>query len=101
MVGDYLAQTLYRKPTTGTDGYGQPSFGAVEEFSGRWIEKRRLVRNDKGEQVVSEASVTAAPDQMMAVGDQLSCDGTTWLTVITISAPRGLGGEIALKRIFL
>ena len=101
MVGDYLAQDIWRKPRTGVDGYGQPIFGAAVQIQGRWLEKRRLVRNAEGEQVISEVTVTLAPEEPLAVGDQLSADGTTYLDVIAVSVSRGLGGEAALKRAYL
>jgi len=101
MIGDYLAQTIWRKPKTGVDGYGQPTFGSPAETKGRWLEKRRLVRNAEGEQVIAEVTVTLAPDEEVAVGDQLSSDGSTYLTVIAVSISRGLGGEAALKRAYL
>ena len=101
MVGDYLAQDIWRKARTGVDGYGQPTFGASVQTKGRWLEKRRLVRNAQGEQVISEVTVTLGPEEPLAVGDQLSADGTTYLTVIAVSVSRGLGGEAALKRAYL
>ena len=101
MISDYLAQTIWRKPKTGVDGYGQPTFGSPAETKGRWLEKRRLVRNAEGEQVIAEVTVTLAPDEEVAVGDQLSSDGSTYLTVIAVSISRGLGGEAALKRAYL
>jgi len=101
MVGDYLAQEIWRKARTGADGYGQPTFGAAVQTKGRWLEKRRLVRNAEGEQVISEVTVTLGPDEPLAVGDQLSADGATYLDVIAVSVSRGLGGEAALKRAYL
>lgn len=101
MIGDYLAQTIWRKPKTGVDGYGQPTFGSPAETKGRWLEKRRLVRNAEGEQVISEVSATTGPDEPIGVGDQLSADGVSYLTVIAVSISRGLGGEAALKRAYL
>jgi len=101
MVGDYLAQEIWRKARTGVDGYGQPTFGAPVQTQGRWLEKRRLVRNLEGEQVISEVTVTLGPDEPVAVGDQLSADGVTYLDVIAVSVSRGLGGEAALKRAYL
>jgi hypothetical protein len=83
------------------DGYGQPTFGASVRTKGRWLEKRRLVRNAQGEQVISEVTVTLGPEEPLAVGDQLSADGVTYLTVIAVSVSRGLGGEAALKRAYL
>lgn len=101
MIGDYLAQTIWRKPRTGVDGYGQPTFGSPVQTKGRWLEKRRLVRNPEGEQVVSEVSATVGPGDEIAVGDQLSADGSTYLTVIAVSVPRGLGGGAVAKRAYL
>jgi hypothetical protein len=101
MIADYLAQDLWRRLRSGADAYGQASFLAPVATKGRWIEKRRLVRNAQGEQVVSEVSVTLAPDDPTGVGDQLSADGATYLTVIAVSVSRGIGGEAVLKRVYL
>jgi len=101
MIGDYLVQEVWRKARTGVDGYGQPAFGAAVQTKGRWLEKRRLVRNPQGDQVISEVTVTLRPEAPLAVGDQLSGDGTTYLTVIAVSVSRGLGGEAVLRRAYL
>lgn len=101
MISTYLAQTIWRKQRTGVDGYGQPTFGTTGQRKGRWLEKRRLVRNANGEQVISEVSVTLSPDEAVAVGDQLSLDGSTYLTVIAVSADRDLAGGLLLKRAYL
>ncbi len=101
MIADYLAQTIWRKPKTGVDAYGQPVFGAVIQTKGRWLEKRRLVRNAQGEQVISEVTATLGAEEPLAVGDQFSADGVTYLTVIAVSVSRGLGGKAALKRAYL
>ena len=101
MIGDYLAQTIWRRPKTGGDGYGQPIFGSPVETKGRWLEKRRLVRNAEGEQVISQVSATLGPDEPIGVGDQLSADGVSYLTVIAVSADRDLGGGVVLKRAYL
>ena len=101
MIESYLAQDVWRKALTGKDGYGQSTFGAPSQIKGRWLEKRRLVRNAQGEQVISEVTVTLGPDEPLAVGDELSADGSTYLTVIAVSVSRGLGGEASLKRAYL
>jgi len=101
MIGDYLAQDIWRKARTGVDGYGQPTFGAAVQTKGRWLEKRRLVRNAEGEQVISEVTVSLGLAEAVSVGDQLSADGATYLDVIALSVSRGLGGEAALKRAYL
>jgi len=101
VIGSYLAQGIWRKSRTGVDGYGQPTFAAPTQTNGRWLEKRRLVRNAQGEQVISEVSVTLSPDEAIAVGDQLSMDNSMYLTVIAVSADRDLAGGLVLKRAYL
>ncbi len=101
MIGSYLAQTLWRRARSGVDAYGQSIFAAPVRTAGRWLEKRRLVRNAQGEQVLSEVSVTLAPDEPVAVGDQLSVDGSIYLTVIAVSADRDLAGGLVLKKAYL
>ena len=101
VISAYLNQSIWRRPRIGVDGYGQPSFGSPVETKGRWLEKRRLVRNAEGEQVLSEVSVTLSPDEAVAVGDQLSLDGVAYLTVIAVSADRDLAGGVVLKRAYL
>jgi len=101
VINDYLAQDIWRKSRTGVDSYGQATFGAVVQTTGRWLEKRRLVRNAEGEQVISEVTVTLGPEETLAVGDQLSADGAAYLDVIAASVSRGLGGEAELKRAYL
>ena len=101
MINDYLAQNIWRKPKTGVDENGQPIFGAPEQSKGRWLEKRRLVRDAQGEQVISEVTANLPADAAAAAGDQLSADGVEYLTVIAVSISRGLGGEAALKRAYL
>ncbi len=101
MIDGYLAQTIWRKPKTGADENGQPTFGAAAQSKGRWLEKRRLVRDAEGEQVISEVTVTLPADAAAAAGDQLSADGIEYLTVIAVSISRDLGGEAVLKRAYL
>ena len=101
MIGSYLAQSIWRKSRSGVDGYGQPTFRPVVVTKGRWLEKCRLVRNAQGEQVISQVSVTLSPDEPIAVGDQLSVDGSMYLTVIAVSVSRGLGGEAIGRRVYL
>jgi hypothetical protein len=101
MIGSYLAQSIWRKSRSGVDGYAQPVYRTPVATKGRWLEKRRLVRNAQGEQVISQVSVTLAPDEAVAVGDELSLDGVAYLTVIAVSADRDLAGGVILKRAYL
>ena len=101
MIGGYLAQDVWRRARTGVDGYSQPTYAAATQTKGRWLEKRRLVRNAEGEQVLSEVTATLGPAEAVAVGDQLSADDSIYLTVIAVSVSRGLGGEAVAVRAYL
>lgn len=101
MIESYLAQDVWRQAQSGVDANGQRTFGEATQMRGRWLEKRRLVRNAEGEQVLSEVSVTLGPAEAVAVGDRLSRDDSEYMDVITVSVSRALGGEAALKRAYL
>jgi hypothetical protein len=102
MIDDYLSQTCYQRNRLGTaDGYGQPAFGSVKKTACRWTQKRRVVRNSNGDQVISEVSVTLPGSTVLLPGDQLSLDDETWLTVISTGGGTGLEGETILVRAFL
>jgi len=100
MIGSYLAQTIHHKASSGVDGYGQSTFDAAVQIAGRWVEKRRIVRNREGREVVSEISVTLDGDSAVAAGDQLSIDGEFYAEVITVSSAPALGGDPITKRAF-
>jgi len=101
LIGSSLAQEIWCRARTGVDGYGQPTFGTPAKLTARWLEKRKLVRNAEGEQVLSEVTVTLDAEAVLAVGDQLSADGTNYLDIITLSTSRGLGGGAICKRAYL
>ena len=101
MIESYLAQDVWRQAQSGVDANGQRIFGEPTQTRGRWLEKRRLVRNAEGEQVVSEVTVMFGPAEAVAVGDRLSRDGSEYMDVISILVSRGLGGEAALRRAYL
>lgn len=54
MIRDYLNQTAILKTTIGYDGYGDP-ITTEKTIKVRWEGKRRLVRNNQGKEVISEA----------------------------------------------
>lgn len=89
MIGPYLSQTSVWKRRTGSDGYGAPTFSQTA-IPSRWEQKRTMVRDSKGDEVLSEARVyvTAA----VTAGDELvDPDGRGW-TVITVWIRRNLSG---------
>lgn len=90
MLDLYANQNIPWKKRTGTKPNGQPEFAPVQIIKGRFEYSRKLVRNMKGEQVVSQAFVmTGAP---VGLGDVLTWDGRDW-TVLTLSVQYGLMGE--------
>ena len=54
----FLNQDAIWLKHTGTSDYGEPTFSEIA-IKVRWEGSRRLVRNEKGEEVVSEARVFA------------------------------------------
>ena len=100
MIGSYLAQEVWRRANAGPDEYGQPTFETAVKSRGRWTEKRRLVRNADGVEVLSEISVTLTGGEPLESGDQVSLDGETWFEVIAISRGVALGGGRLTTRAF-
>lgn len=103
MIEDYLNQTIFWRQRTAetSEGYSQPGYSAPVAIKGRWRAKRRLVRNALGEGVLSEVSVTLASGTTVALGDGLSLDGRTFLTVIALGDSPDLGGASVCQRVFL
>ena len=46
-------QTVTVAPRTGVDGYGEPTYGAAVSYRARVTGRRRVVRNARGEEVLS------------------------------------------------
>ena len=84
----FLNQEVTWLKHTGQDAYGQPQFDEVP-IKVRWEGSRRLVRNEKGEQVVSETKVfalepiTKSKDRQ----DQLKKDGETFPVIAVSELP--------------
>ena len=56
-----VAEKINKK--TGIDGFGKPEVDTIAEFAGcRKIESTKLVRNDKGNEVVSSIEVWLSPE---------------------------------------
>ena len=89
MIQDYLNQTATWKRVIGQNMYGEPDFD-TKEIKVRWEGKRRLVRNNEGREVVSEARVFCVDP--VKPGDVLEHDGREW-PVIAVSTVPGLDGK--------
>jgi len=95
MIGDYLNQTATWHRVTGQDGYGEPTYES-KTIPVRWEGKRRLVRDNEGREVVSEARVFCT--EAVKPGDELEYDGRSW-PVIAASPIPGLDGEESHKEV--
>ena len=89
MITGYLNQTAIWHYSTGQmNEYGEPEFGS-KTIKVRWEGKRRLVRDNEGREVVSEARVFCT--EAVKPGDILEHGGREW-PVIAVSTVPGLDG---------
>ena len=97
MIEGYLNQTATWHYVTGLNEYGEPTTSS-KTIKVRWEGKRRLVRDNEGREVVSEARVFCT--EAVKPGDELEFNGRRW-PVIAVSTVPGLDGvenhhEVAL-----
>jgi hypothetical protein len=88
MIKGYLNQTATWHYVTGLNEYGEPTTSS-KTISVRWEGKRRLVRDNQGREVVSEARVFCV--EAVQAGDELEHGGRRW-PVIAVSTVPGLDG---------
>jgi len=86
------------KHRTGNKDNGAPIFDAAKQIASRVEFKRRLIRNEKGEQVVSEATIFTAV--RVDTGDTLTIDGRDWV-VISSYPHSGLSGMLLYYEVAL
>ena len=90
MITGYLNQTAIWHYSTGQmNEYGEPEFGS-KTIKVRWEGKRRLVRDNEGREVVSEARVFCT--EAVKPGDILEHGGREW-PVIAVSVIPDLNGK--------
>jgi len=89
MIQDYLNQTATWKRVIGQNMYGEPET-EEKEIKVRWEGKRRLVRDNEGREVVSEARVFCI--EPVKPGDILKYEDRDW-PVISVSIVPGLDGS--------
>jgi hypothetical protein len=88
MIEGYLNQRAVWKRKTGSNEYGEP-VTKQKSIKVRWEGKRRLVRDNQGREVVSEARVFCV--EAVQAGDELEHGGRRW-PVIAVSTVPGLDG---------
>lgn len=91
MIDSYLNQTSTWYQATGQNEYGEPTFADPVMINVRWEGKRRLVRDNQGREVVSEARVFCI--QAVQPGDKLKYGGREWPVIAASSVPGLDGGE--------
>ncbi len=95
MINDYLNQTAIWHYVTGQNEYGEPQTSS-KTIKVRWEGRRRLVRNNEGREVVSEARVFCT--EAVKPGDELELDGRSW-PVIAVSTAPDLDGKEAFREV--
>jgi hypothetical protein len=96
MIGAYLNQTVLWKRRMGVNRHAEPIFSEPISINVRFEGKRRMVRDAKGQDVVSEALVFCRED--VQPGDVLVYEGREW-TVITVSPVPDLSGRISHREV--
>jgi len=96
MIKSYLNQTATWHKAIGQNEYGEPTFADPVSIKVRWEGKRRLVRNNEGREVVSEARVFCI--EPIKPGDVLRYDDRDW-PVIAVSVVPGLDGTEQFREV--
>lgn len=89
MIEGYLNQTAIWHRVVNQNMYGEPETES-KQIKVRWEGKRRLVRDNQGREVVSEARAFCI--EAVKPGDELEFDGRSW-PVIAVSTVPGLDGK--------
>ena len=95
MIRSYMNQLATWHYVTGQNCYGEPTTNS-KSISVRWEGKRRLVRDNEGREVVSEARVFCT--EAVKPGDELEFDGRRW-PVIAVSTVPGLDGTESFREV--
>jgi len=90
-----MNQRAVWKRKTGQNEYGEPETSS-KSIKVRWEGKRRLVRDNEGREVVSEARVFCV--EPVKPGDILEHGGREW-PVIAVSTVPGLDGKEAHREV--
>lgn len=90
-----MNQRAVWKRKTGQNEYGEPETSS-KSIKVRWEGKRRLVRDNQGQEVVSEARVFCV--EPVKPGDILKYEDREW-PVIAVSTVPDLGGKEAYREV--
>ncbi len=86
MIQDYLNQTASWQAKTSNNSYGEPVYSTAATIYCRWEDKRRLIRNAEGVEIISNATVYCVENVqendllagrvVLMVADQPNLDGS-------------------------
>ena len=91
MINKYLNQIALWYKAIGINDYGESTYDTPVSIRVRWEGKRRLVRNNEGREVVSEAKVFCKED--INPGDLLEYAGVRWPVINILVLPNFDGSE--------
>jgi hypothetical protein len=89
MIGDYSRQTISLESSSGVDDYGDRTYSAASNISGRYEARATLVLNSAGQQVVSNGRIFTS--STIAVDDRITYAGKTY-HVVSVESAEGLDG---------
>ena len=78
MIGTYLTQTVTIQRRTGSDVDGQATYASSVSALARVQQRKRLIRNEAGEQVVSDMQVFLGPATAISEGDRITYTGASY-----------------------
>lgn len=97
MTGHLNQDAIWHKSTGKKNAFNEPEF-TTTEIKVRWEERRRYIRNRKGQTVESQASVTCK--EPVQEGDYLEYRGRKW-PVITLDGPPDINGKILYWEVYV
>jgi hypothetical protein len=98
MISAYLTQTAQWKKRTGQNRHAEPIYSDPITIKVRFEGKRRIVRDTKGHEILSEAYAFCIED--VQPGDILTCEGREW-PVIAVSSKPDLSGKVSHREVAL
>ncbi|MGE5572939.1 MAG: hypothetical protein ACM3ZU_07985 [Bacteroidota bacterium] len=98
MIERFLNQSAIWRHVIDRDGHAQPVHDSDVVIRVRWEGKRRLVRDRRGQEVVSEARMFCL--EPVQPGDEIEYAGRRW-TAIAVSEMAGLDGEVLYREVVL
>lgn len=94
MITDYLNQTASWQAKTANNSYGEPTYSTATTIKCRWEDKRKLIRNAQGVEIVSNATAYCVEN----VGEN---DLLAGRVVLMVADQPWLDGSISHREVYL